>query len=33
VDVDNMLKPTLDGLIAIAYDDDAYLDQVLGLTA
>jgi len=31
VDVDNMLKPTLDGLIGIAYDDDDRLDQVLGL--
>jgi len=31
VDVDNMLKPTIDGLIGIAYDDDAHLDQVLGL--
>lgn len=31
LDVDNMLKPTLDALKGIAYDDDARLDQVVGL--
>lgn len=29
VDVDNMLKPTLDGLIGVSYVDDALLEQVL----
>ncbi len=31
VDVDNMLKPTLDGLIGVSYVDDALLEQVLGV--
>lgn len=30
LDVDNMLKPTLDGLIDVAYVDDALLEQVVG---
>ncbi len=30
LDVDNMLKPTLDGLIDVAYVDDALLEQVTG---
>lgn len=31
IDVDNMLKPTLDGLIGVSYVDDALLEQVLGV--
>lgn len=31
VDVDNMLKPTLDGLVGVAYADDALLEQVTGV--
>ncbi len=30
LDVDNMLKPTLDGLIDVAYVDDALFEQVTG---
>jgi crossover junction endodeoxyribonuclease RusA len=30
VDVDNMLKPTLDALVGIVYDDDRRVDQVVG---
>ena len=30
VDVDNMLKPTVDGLVGVTYVDDALLEQVLG---
>lgn len=31
VDVDNMLKPTLDGLTGVCYVDDAQLEQVIGV--
>ena len=31
VDVDNMLKPTLDGLKGVCYDDDALVEQVQGV--
>lgn len=31
VDVDNMLKPTLDGLIGVTYVEDALVEQVVGV--